>query len=130
MMQSAAHQDSLTMATLATIERFNEAFNRHDVDALMALMAGDCIFEDTFPPPDGMRHEGYVAVRSVWERFFDASPAASFEFEETFACGERGVVRWRYHWVEADGIVGHVRGVDLFRVRYGKIVEKLSYVKG
>jgi hypothetical protein len=25
---------------------------------------------------------------------------------------------------------GHVRGVDVFRVRGGKVAEKLSYVKG
>ena len=36
-----------------------------------------------------------------------------------------GMQRWRYEW---DG--GHVRGVDVFRVRDGKVAEKLSYVKG
>ena len=46
------------------------------------------------------------------------------------ADGERGVVRWRYQWVDADGAAGHVRGVDIFRFRDGKITEKLSYVKG
>jgi len=35
------------------------------------------------------------------------------------------VQRWRYDW---DG--GHVRGVDLFMVRDGRIAEKRSYVKG
>ena len=29
-----------------------------------------------------------------------------------------------------DGTPGHVRGVDVFRVRDGKVAEKLSYVKG
>ena len=129
-MQSAGQQDALTMTTLVAIERFNEAFNRHDVDALMAVMAEDCVFENTFPPPDGERHEGHAAVRSVWELFFGASPRATFEFEETFACGERCVVRWLYRWVETDGMNGHVRGVDVFRMRDGKIVEKLSYAKG
>ena len=35
------------------------------------------------------------------------------------------VQRWRYSW---DG--GHVRGVDLIKIRDGKITEKLAYVKG
>jgi hypothetical protein len=35
------------------------------------------------------------------------------------------VQRWRYTW---EG--GHVRGVDLFSVRDGRIAEKRSYVKG
>jgi hypothetical protein len=46
-----------------------------------------------------------------------------------FAAGDRCVVRWRYDWVR-EGEAGHVRGVDLFRVREGKVAEKLSYVKG
>jgi hypothetical protein len=29
-----------------------------------------------------------------------------------------------------EGKPGHVRGVDIFRVRDGKLAEKLSYVKG
>jgi len=32
--------------------------------------------------------------------------------------------------VDADGKPGHVRGVDVFRVREGKVAEKLAYVKG
>ncbi len=111
--------------TLATIERFNEAFNRHDVDAVMALMTEDVVFENTSPPPDGERQEGQAAVRAFWERFFAGSPRAHFEAEESFAAGDRCVVRWRYSWGD-----GYIRGVDLFRVRDGKVAEKLSYVKG
>ena len=47
-----------------------------------------------------------------------------------FEAGDRCVVRWVFRWQEADGRPGHVRGVDLFRVRDGKVAEKLVYVKG
>jgi hypothetical protein len=50
---------------------------------------------------------------------------AVFHAEETFAAEDRVVQRWRYSWVG-----GHVRGVDVFRVRDGLVSEKLSYVKG
>ena len=112
------------------IDRFNEAFNRHDVDAIMALMTDDCVFEDTQPRPDGTRYEGQAAVRGYWERFFASSPTAHFETEDMFAGGDRCTVRWRYTWKDKDGSEGHVRGVDVFRVRDGKVAEKLSYVKG
>ncbi|HYE95273.1 MAG TPA: nuclear transport factor 2 family protein [Rubricoccaceae bacterium] len=121
--------DAATAATLDTVHRFNEAFNRHDAGAVMALMTDDCVFDTTRPPPDGERFEGQAAVRAYWEAFFARSPQARFETEEVFACGDRCVVRWVYHWVR-DGAPGHVRGVDLFRVRDGKVAEKLSYVKG
>ena len=117
--------DEQSAATQAAIERFNAAFDRHDVDGVMAAMTEDCVFENTAPAPDGERHEGAAAVRAFWEGFFRSNPRASFTVEEQFAAGDRGVVRWRYDW---DG--GHVRGVDVFRVRDGRVAEKLSYVKG
>ena len=116
-------------AASSVVERFNEAFNRHDVDGIMALMTEDCIFENTRPAPDGTRVAGQPAVRAFWAEFFQRSPQAHFDTEELFESGDRCVVRWIYRWVR-DGIQGHVRGVDVFRVRDGKVAEKLSYVKG
>ena len=113
----------------AVVEQFNDAFNLHDVNAIMALMTDDCVFENTRPAPDGTRIIGQTGVRTFWTEFFQRSPHARFETEELVEAGDRCVVRWMYHWVR-DGVPGHVRGVDLFRVRDGKVAEKLSYVKG
>lgn len=110
--------------TLAAVERFGEAFAQHDVDAVMAAMTEDCVFEST-TPPDGDRYEGVAAVREAWIAFFAASADAVFETEEQIVCGDRVVARWRYVWAD-----GHVRGVDVLRVRDGLVAEKLSYVKG
>jgi len=117
--------DTITAATRETIERFNEAFNRHDVDAVMALMTDDVVFENTSPAPDGERFEGWGDVQAFWVQFFAGSPRAHFESEEMVVAGDRCVVRWRYSWGD-----GHIRGIDLFRVRNGKVAEKFSYVKG
>ena len=122
-------QDTLTASTIAVIEHFNEVFNRHDVDAIMAAMTDDCVFENTFPPPDGGSHVGQTAVRAFWQRLFHSSPKAHFETEELFACGDRCVVRWLYTFVDQRGNIGRLRGVDLFRVRDGKVAQKLSYAK-
>jgi ketosteroid isomerase-like protein len=130
MKRNLPEEPGTTWSAIAAVEQFNDAFNRHDVAALMAAMTDDCIFENTFPAPDGTRYEGQAAVRAVWESFFASSPQARFETEEIFAAGDRCVVRWVYHWVDGEGRPGHVRGVDLFRLRNGKVAEKLSYVKG
>lgn len=116
-------------ATLAAINRFNAAFNRHDVDAIMAAMTDDCVFENTYPPPDGRRFEGQAAVRGAWEELFRASPDADFETEELFVADDRCMARWIYRHTK-DGTMHHIRGVDVFRVRDGKVAEKLAYVKG
>lgn len=118
------------METRDLLEQFNQAFNRHDVEAMMALMTSDCVFENTYPPPGGERFRGAAAVRGFWEAFFRNSPEAHLEFEEVEACGERGFQRWVYTWGSQPGEIGWVRGVDLFRFENGKIAEKLSYVKG
>jgi ketosteroid isomerase-like protein len=118
-----------TAATLAAVERFNEAFNRHDVDAIMATLTDDCIFENTNPFPDGARYEGHGAVREVWVKVFHGSSTAHFESEEIFASGSRCVVSWVYRKTK-EGKPWHLRGIDLFRVREGKIAETLSYDKG
>jgi ketosteroid isomerase-like protein len=114
---------------LTVVRRFNDAFNRHDVDGIMALMTDDCVFENTRPAPDGTRYVGQQAVRELWEQFFANSPQARFEFTDLFAAGDRCVVQFTYYWVKENG-AGHVRGVDILRIRDGKVAEKLSYVKG
>ena len=129
-MQTTVRDDPTTAETLATIERFNEAFNRHNVDAIMALMTDDVIFESTGPAPDGARVVGQAAVRAAWEDLFRASPSAHFAAEDVFAAGDRCTVCWRYLFDRDDPNGGHIRGVDVFRVRDGKVAEKFAYVKG
>lgn len=121
--------DERTQATIEIVNRFNDAFNRHDVDAVMREMTDDCVFENTYPPPDGARYVGAETVRKVWQRFFAFNPNARFECEDMFAIDDRCVVRWIYHKTK-NGRAWHLRGVDVFRVRDGKIAEKCSYVKG
>ncbi len=108
----------------------NEAFNQHDVDGMMKLMSADCVFENTFPAPDGTVYAGKEAVTRFWEEFFRQSPQAHIHIEEIFGLGLRCVMRWRYEWTAEDGSQGHARGVDIFKVHDGLISEKLSYVKG
>jgi ketosteroid isomerase-like protein len=108
-----------------TIQRFHDALNRRDLDALGDLITDDCVFEATSPAPDGTRHVGRRAVLEACRVFFAGSPTTHFEVEEMFGAGDRVVVRWLYSWAD-----GHVRGVDLLRVRAGRVAETLAYVKG
>jgi ketosteroid isomerase-like protein len=128
-MSVRSDERALTAETESVLARFNDAFGRGDTDAVMSLMTEDCVFENTFPAPDGERHVGARNVREFWSGFFASTPSARFEAEETIVFGDRAVVRWVFHW-ENNGVAGHVRGVDLFRMRDGKVAEKFSYVKG
>ncbi len=109
---------------LALLEAFVQAWNDHDLDAALALTAADCVFESTGPAPDGERAVGHDALRTAWAPIF-ADASSRFDVEELIVTADHAVQRWTYHW---DG--GHVRGVDVFTLRDGKVAEKLSYVKG
>ena len=80
MTESAEHE------ALAAVAAFGRAFGTKDVDAIMATMTADCVFEDT-GPPDGHRHVGAAAVRSAWTALFASSPDGDLH--------GRGVVRVR-----------------------------------
>ena len=114
----------------AALARFSAAFGSGDVDAIMARMTQDCVFESTGPAPDGQRHVGQASVRAVWEQLFGGTVDPKFTDEETFMSGDRALVRWRFTWTNADGSEGHVRGVDVLRFRHRLVAEKLPYVEG
>jgi ketosteroid isomerase-like protein len=109
---------------LGVVEAFGAAWAEHDLDRAMAFVTDDCVFDTTDPAPDGTRYEGPAAIREAWTPIFD-DLTSRFDQEEVFSAGDRVVQLWRYTWS-----TGHVRGVDVFRIRDGMVAEKLSYVKG
>jgi ketosteroid isomerase-like protein len=123
-MPATAAETSVDLVT-----RFENNFNTYDVDALMADMTDDCVFEHVAPAAVSFgRHEGQAAVRAVWESLATHFPDYRFDIEDVFGAGERCACRWSLEWKLPDGGKGTGRGVDIFRIRNGKIAEKLTYV--
>jgi len=120
---------SQEQATRAAIDSFNEVFNRHDADAMTVLLTENTVFEDTSPAPDGRRIVGKSAVVEFWRGWFVHNADARFEAEEVIVSGNRATVLWVYRKMRK-GQPWHLRGVDIFTVRDGKIAAKLAYVKG
>ena len=114
--------DDTTRATNEAVKRLDVAFDRGDINAFMAAMTDDCVWESFTPAPDGQRHEGQSAVRRAIADFRRSSPV--FDGEELVAFGDRAAIRWNCRF-NGD----HVRGVDIVRVRDEKVAEILSYVK-
>jgi ketosteroid isomerase-like protein len=112
------------------VEAFTDATNRQDVERMLDLVSDDVVFEGT-TPPDGLRIAGdKAALRALWEGIFRDSPCAVVETEELIIAGDRCTARLRYIFDRDRPQEGHVRAVDVMRLRDGKITEKLSYVKG
>jgi ketosteroid isomerase-like protein len=117
-------QEVIAAGALDVVEAFGTAWAGHDLEGALGYLTEDCLFDATGPAPAGERHVGVDSIRQAWQAIFD-DETSRFEIEDVFASGDRVVQLWRYSW---DG--GHIRGVDVFRIREGKVAEKLSYVKG
>ena len=119
--------NSTSETTLAIVTRFNRAFETHRPEDLDALIGEGCVLENTTPAPDGQRFEGRQACLAFWKGIAAAANLV-FEPEEIWAGDDRGIIRWTLRW--GDSPTERTRGVNVMRVRDGKIVEGFGYVKG
>jgi steroid delta-isomerase-like uncharacterized protein len=112
------------------LEAFADAFNRHDLDALMSMMTDDGVFEASAGDrADGERHEGQRPVRAAFEAVFTQYPDAHWGHARHFVSGNRGVSEWTFTGTLRDGRRVEVNGCDLFTFRDGKIAVKNSFRK-
>ena len=116
--------------TVATLEAFSDAWNRHDIDALMSFMTDDCVFM-TAAGPDacGTRHVGADAVRKAFPAAWVTSPDAQWRNGQHVVQGEFGVSQWTFTGTAPDGSRIESDGVDIFTFRDGKIAVKNVFRK-
>ena len=119
-----------SIVTVETLAAFADAWNRHDVDALMTFMTDDCVFEIAAgPDPWGSRHVGREAVRSAFESVWKNFPDAQWRNGTHFVAGDRGVSEWLFTGTAADGTRIEANGVDIFTFRDGRIAVKNVFRK-
>ncbi|HSV53905.1 MAG TPA: nuclear transport factor 2 family protein [Burkholderiaceae bacterium] len=105
------------------IDRFNDAFQRHDPALLVDLIAPDCVLENTTPAPNGSRHVGGAACLALWQGIA-SDREGRFDLEEVVLLQDHALIYWHYrHGASA------TRGINIMRVRDGRIVEGRGYVK-
>jgi steroid delta-isomerase-like uncharacterized protein len=122
--------DIIEQVTAEVLQEFADAWNRHDVDALMAFMTDDCVFEASAGPDVcGTRYVGREAVRAAFAEVWATFPDAHWGGARHFVIGQRGVSEWTFTGTRAEGTRVEVHGCDLFTFRNGKIALKNSYRK-
>jgi steroid delta-isomerase-like uncharacterized protein len=122
--------DAASEVTVEMLQAFAEAWNRHDIDALMSFMTDDCVFEASAGPDDcGRRSVGRVSVRAAFAEVWATFPDARWRDARHFVHGERGVSEWTFTGTRSDGTRVEVHGCDLFTFRGGRICLKDSYRK-
>ena len=120
----------MTEATVDTLKAIADAFNRHDLDAIMSFFADDAVFESPRGPERfGRRFEGKTAVREGLAARFSGIPDVHYGDDDHFVSGDRGASEWTLTGTTTDGIQLDVRGCDLWTFRDGLVTRKDSYWK-
>jgi ketosteroid isomerase-like protein len=92
-----------------------DAFNRHDLEAILAAFSDACVFESPRgPDPWGRRFSGKDEVREGLAARFAGIPDVHYGDDEHFACGDRGVSEWTLTGTTTEGERIEVRGCDLW----------------
>ena len=121
---------SVESVTIKTLEEIVEAFNRHDVDAVMEFFAEECSMDlPRGPSPWGRRYVGKAEVRAAVADRFAGLPDVHYGDASHWASGDHGVSEWTLTGTTPAGTRVEVRGCDHWRFRDGKVVRKDSYWK-
>lgn len=116
--------------TAEFLQAFSDAWNRHDLDALMSFMADDCEFHAVAGPDLlGKTFKGRDAVREGFQLAWQTFPDAAWLDGDHFVNGDRGVSESTFSGTKADGTRIEARMVDVFTFRDGKIAVKNAYRK-
>jgi ketosteroid isomerase-like protein len=109
-------------ATRQLLDDFADAFNRHDLDAVMSMMTDDCVFlSSAGDEVDGKRIEGQADVRKAFEAVIEKMPDAQWGDAEHIIEGDRALTRWVFSWTDTSGKTASIVGCDIFHLRDGKI---------
>jgi ketosteroid isomerase-like protein len=120
----------MTETTVPPLEAVLDAFNAHDVDAILEYFTEDCVLDmPRGPAPGGLRLVGKEQVRKGFQSRFDGIPDIHYGDERHFVSGDRGVSEWTIRGTQSTGEPIEVRGCDLFEFTGGKISRKDSFWK-
>jgi len=129
--QSQTKSQEMTI-TVETMKQVLDAFNRHDLDAIMEFFSDDCSLDfPGGPEPWGQRFTGKAQVREGLASRFKSIPDVHYSEDRHWisADGNRGTSEWTLTGTTAPGVKLKVRGCDLWEFRNGKITRKDSYWK-
>ena len=114
----------------ALLRSILDAFNSHDLDAIMGFFSDDCVMDmPRGPGPGGRLLVGKEQVREGIQSRFDGIPDIHYGDDTHWVCGDRGVSEWTIRGTQPDGERIEVRGCDLLRFAGGKITRKDSFWK-
>ena len=111
------------------VERFAEAFNRRDVDGLLALFTEDATYADLFFGP----HAGQAALRAMFERMFREGRDCRWQMNSIVTDARRAAAEWTFSYVVTEAVPRSAgrkvrfRGMSLFELEGGRVARYREY---
>ncbi|MCP4327591.1 MAG: nuclear transport factor 2 family protein [Alphaproteobacteria bacterium] len=116
--------------TLALVEEIVAAFNRKDVDAILAYFADDGEFYlAAGPEPWGQVFKGREAIGAALRDRFAAIPDLQWVDGRNWIMGDKALSEWRVQGTLENGERIDCLGCDLWEFRDGKVLKKDTYYK-
>ena len=111
------------MDLAAFIDRYDQAWNEQDVEAIMSMHTSDMVFENH---TRGVSAEG-EAVRGLLESTFAEQPDLRFRRRQRYVGPDFVVSEWTATATDAEGRAIEWDGIDVFHFRDGLIARKDVY---
>lgn len=108
---------------------FAEAFNRRDVDALLACFTEDATYHDNFY---GV-HAGRAGLRAMFERMFREGRDYRWSMDTVVEAGGLAAAEWTFSYVVTDAVPRSAgqpvrfRGMSVFELAGGRIAGYREY---
>ena len=106
--------------------RFLDAWNAHDLEAILSMVSQDCVFITA----DNREFQGIDSLReffpTVWARF----PNARWNVLSHARSGDRGFSEWIFTGTDQAGLSIRAIGIDVYTFRGDKICKKDAFRKG
>lgn len=116
--------------SVETVKAILDAFNAHDLDAIMEFFSDDCSLDmPRGPDPWGQRFVGKADVRAGLATRFKGLPDVRYSDDRHWISGNMVVSEWLLTGTRIDGVQVKVRGCDHYEFRDGKVVRKDAYWK-
>jgi steroid delta-isomerase-like uncharacterized protein len=114
---------------MSIVRDFEKAFNRQDVDGLLACFTPAGSYVDTFFGA----HAGTAALRAMFERMFREGREYSWVMDVEVDGGTTAAAEWTFGYVASDAVPRSAgrrvrfRGMSVFELEGGKIARYREY---
>tara|TARA_B110000003_G_scaffold103836_1_gene105998 strand:+ start:558 stop:965 length:408 start_codon:yes stop_codon:yes gene_type:complete len=116
--------------TPTQLDAITDAYNRNDIDAVMAFFADDAVFDHAAGPDiNGTRFSGLDTIRGIFEGLFNNVESVKWTPIDTRVYGDKAYCEFHRVAKLKSGEIQDFLSIDILTFRDGLIIHKDTYYK-